>query len=149
MCDLLAGRGMGSLRLGDDADDEVAQPDATPMLQMSPTSFLPSWSQTQSKADDNSESARQWAAFLRTTRAKQRSQMTRTFLRRDLLGSSEWSRNGMNSQVPRPAHSVAVRVTRSPRRWRSSRSSSRQTCSSASLKCTNDLVQRMLDERIP
>jgi hypothetical protein len=31
VCDLLAGRVWGSLRLDDDEDDEVARPDATPM----------------------------------------------------------------------------------------------------------------------
>jgi hypothetical protein len=40
VCDLLAGRVGGSLRLDDDVDDEVAKPDETPM---SPTSFLPFW----------------------------------------------------------------------------------------------------------
>jgi hypothetical protein len=60
VCDLLAGRLWGSLRLDVDEDDEVARPDATPM---SPTSFLPAQSQTPPKLDDNAETARQWAAF--------------------------------------------------------------------------------------
>jgi hypothetical protein len=41
-------------------DDEVAQPDVTPM---SSTSFLPAQSQTPSKLDDNTETARQWSSF--------------------------------------------------------------------------------------
>jgi hypothetical protein len=61
VCDLLAGRVGGSLRLDDDVDGEVAQlPDATPMSQ---TSFLPAQSQTPSKFDDNAETTQQWASF--------------------------------------------------------------------------------------
>jgi len=85
VCDLLAGRVGGSLRLDDDADDDdaddaVAQPDATPM---SPTWFLPAHSQTPSKLGQRAVSVAQRRRnsgqhSLRTTMAKKK-KLSRVF----------------------------------------------------------------------
>jgi len=122
--EVVAGPERKSLCLDDAADDCDAYRCRPHRFCQPSRQHRQSWTTTQRLSDSGQH-------FLRTTRANHRSLMPRTLLREDLLGSSEWHRNGMISQVPRREHSVAGICP--PRPWRSSSSSSRLTCAIASL----------------